>query len=80
MVLLRNIYEPVTLFRMTTALPNSPETQEPALLIGEYNGLPLVRINFVPDTITRGDEMANTILSSMSNLIPDLVHPDCQYN
>lgn len=66
---------------MTTDLPNTQETdQEPALLIGEYNSLPLVRINFVPDNITRGDEMANTIMSAMSNLIPDLIHPECQYN
>lgn len=82
MFLLRNIYELDTLLRMTTALPNTHETthEPPALLIGEYNSLPLVRINYVPDTITTGDEMANTILASMSNLIPDLIHPDCQYN
>lgn len=65
---------------MTTALPTTETHQEPALLIGEYNSLPLVRINFVPDNITTGDEMANTIMSAMSNLIPDLIHPECQYN
>lgn len=65
---------------MTTALPTTETNQEPALLIGEYNSLPLVRINFVPDNITTGDEMANTIMSAMSNLIPDLIHPECQYN
>lgn len=65
---------------MTTALPTTETNQEPALLIGEYNSLPLVRINFVPDNIDTGDEMANTIMSAMSNLIPDLIHPECQYN
>lgn len=65
---------------MTTALPTTETNQEPSLLIGEYNSLPLVRINFVPDNITTGDEMANTIMSAMSNLIPDLIHPECQYN
>lgn len=69
---------------MTTSLPNTETAedtaQEPALLIGSYSGLPLVRINYIPETITTGNELANTILSAMSNLIPELIHPECEFN
>lgn len=69
-------YEPATLFAMTTALPHS----EAALNVGEYNGIPLVRVNYVPDDVRTGNEMANIILDSLSTLVPECVHSDCQFN
>ena len=69
-------YEPATLFAMTTALPHS----EAALNVGEYNGIPLVRVNYVPDDVRTGNEMANIILDSLASLVPTCVHSECVFN
>ena len=69
-------YEPATLFAMTTALPHS----EAALNVGEYNGIPLVRVNYVPDDVRTGNEMANIIMDSLATLVPECIHSDCQFN
>ncbi len=69
-------YEPTTLSAMTTALPHS----EAALNVGEYNGIPLVRVNYVPDDVRTGNEMANIILDSLASLVPTCVHSECVFN
>lgn len=69
-------YEPATLFAMTTALPHS----EAALNVGEYNGIPLVRVNYVPEDVRTGNEMANVILDSLASLVPECVHSECVFN
>ena len=61
---------------MTTALPHS----EAALNVGEYNGIPLVRVNYVPDDVRTGNEMANIILDSLASLVPTCVHSECVFN
>ena len=69
---------PVHYIPMTT--PTMPDNTIPDLYVGEHAGFPLVRINRIPETVTSGNELANVILSSMATLVPDFVHPDCQYN
>lgn len=61
---------------MTTALPHN----EAALNVGEYNGIPLVRVNFIPEGVKTGNEMANIILDSLSTLVPECVHRDLVFN
>lgn len=61
---------------MTTALPHS----EAALNVGEYNGIPLVRVNYVPDDVRTGNEMSNIILDSLASLVPECVHSECVFN
>ena len=61
---------------MTTALPHN----EAALNVGAFNGIPLVRVNFIPDGVRTGNEMANIIMDSMSTLVPECIHSDCAFN
>ena len=71
-------YAPTTLLPMpmTTALPHN----EAALNVGAFNGIPLVRVNFIPDDVRTGNEMANIILDSLSTLVPECVHSDFVFN
>ena len=61
---------------MTTALPHS----DAALKVGAFNGIPLVRVNYVPDDVRTGNEMANIILDSLASLVPECIHSDFVFN
>ena len=61
---------------MTTALPHSYA----ALNVGAFNGIPLVRVNYVPDDVRTGNEMANIILDSLASLVPECIHSDFVFN
>lgn len=48
--------------------------------VAEFSGIPLVKINSIPESITTGNELANVILGALAQFLPEVVHPDMMYN
>lgn len=61
---------------MTQANPYAPSPDDPDIQVGGFYGVPIVKINRMPQNLPSGEELSNRIVNAMRVYTPEYVHEE----